>query len=171
MFAEEKSHKTKRCYSPPSLTSTSLNFSFNKFLEPSRSMWRSSRTRSRSNSKRPKIAQDRRRGRTDPSRWMKARGTFEKDMETLKSMSPFPSHPPPSLTLTDIPPVVELEQERRSRTEAERTRKRLEVEQDASTSSPTLRCFADRQDPRRPSTKLKKTLDNEVKQKELVKRV
>ena len=95
-----------------------------------------------------------------------ARGTsFEKDMETLKSMSPFPSSSLSSLTLTDTLDVVELVQERRLRTDAKRTCNRLEVEQDASTSSLTLRSSLAR--PRRPWRPPRKQLAEGISQESM----
>ena len=105
-----------------------------------------------------------------------ARGTFEEDMETLKSMLPFSFSSLLSLSLslslspTDTLPEVEIEQERRSRTEVELICKRLDAGKTTSTSGSTLSSSLARQlrRPRRPSTKLAETLDNEVKQKEYV---
>ena len=95
-----------------------------------------------------------------------ARGTsFEKDMETLKSMSPFPSSSLSSLTLTDTLDVVELVQERRLHTDAKRTRNRLEAEQDASTSSSTRRSSLAR--PRRPWRPPRKQLAEGISQESM----
>ena len=102
-----------------------------------------------------------------------ARGTFEKDMETLESMLPF-SFSSLSLSLSLSLSISywntscsELEQERRSHTEAEHIFKRLEAENDKL----NIKLYAEIKS-RQRTEKAKKTLDeaqgnldNQIKQR------